>query len=204
MTGPDREHLRLLRARRQPDGVSCGASCVVAVPMLLDPAAAARLGAEDAWRQEVLRTHREIIGVRDPRAPGTTPPWPRRLGTPPWAAARRLRAEPGGGWDVRTVRGGRHGDGWAALVAGARSGRPGLLCVGSTLSPRHFLLVLPDAGDGEQEEAGARERLQLWDPARGEVRPLGRDGFLAGAITGGRFATPWFVVTADPVSPAAR
>lgn len=204
MTGPDAGHLRLLRGRRQPDGVSCGASCVVAVSMLADPQRAEHLEAEEPWAAEVLRTHQEITRARDPRAPGPALPWPRSLGTPPWAAARRLRAEPGGAWDVRTVRSGR-GDGWAALVTSARNGEPSLLLVGTTTVPRHFLLVLPDAVDADREagredlsEAESTERLLLWDPARGEVRPLARDGFLAGEVTGGAFPMPWFLVLRGP------
>lgn len=180
---PDPEHERLLRGRRQPDDLSCGASCVVAVPMLVDPAVAARLEPPEAWDEAVLAAHRQITAVRDPRAPGTLPPWPRRLGTPPWAAARRLRAEPGGTWGVRVVRGGRREEGWAAVGAAAGDGHPSLLCVGTRFSPRHFLLVLPGT-------AGTH----LWDPARGEVRPLGREGYLAGAITGGAWPVPWFLV----------
>ncbi len=207
MAAPDRRHLRLLRGRRQPDPVSCGASCVVAVPMLDDPALAERLGPEQAWSAAVLTAHREITGLRDPKAPGTRPPWPRKLGTPPWSAARRLRAEPGGAWEVREIRGGRRGEGWAALVASARNGLPSLLCVGTSIVPRHFLLVLPDAADPDDEPddaaagAGARDRLQLWDPARGEVRDLGREGFLAGKVTGGAFGMPWFLVARDPGRP---
>ena len=206
MTGPGAAHLRLLRGRRQPNDVTCGASCTLAVSMLADPREAERLEGEEPWAAEVLMTHREITRTRDPRAPGLGLPWPRSLGTPPWAAARRLRAEPGGAWEVRTVRSGR-GAGWAALVTSARNGAPSLLCVGTPTVPRHFLLVLPhtrpdhtrgpavrEAGTEDLSEAEARERLLLWDPARGEVRPLARDGFMDGALTGGSFPMPWFLV----------
>lgn len=136
----------------QPDQRSCGAACLVVARGLAEPAYGRDLRDPGHWRTEVLRTHAEVTGVRDRGRPGV--PWPRALGTPPWAVARRLGAA-GRRW--RTAR-----PDLARVAAVVRAGRPVPLFVGSRLLPRHVLLAVEDGPDG----------LRVYDPARGTVRPL--------------------------------
>lgn len=169
---------------RQPDQRSCGAACLVVATMLTDASYDARLRAEpDLWPAEVLRTHREVTGLRDAGRLGA--PWPRLMGTPPWAVGRRLGRRPGGRWRTRLVR---HGGGpgtFDSLLVLARLGVPLPLYVGSRLLPRHVVLVV-----------GARgEDLLVWDPARGATMRLTQEAFETGRLPFGRWRTPWFVVT---------
>ena len=69
---------------KQPDQRSCGAASVVAARVVLTdwrPGDAAR---------EILDEHRLLTSSRSPRDRFQVP-WPRRLGTPPWAVANALR-----------------------------------------------------------------------------------------------------------------
>ena len=102
---------------RQPDQRSCGAACLVVARMLLDPAYADL--AARAFRPEVLGMHGRVTGPVDARG-ALQVPWPRALGTPPWAVARQLSLDDragattpgwwsGGrrrttGWSARTSR----------------------------------------------------------------------------------------------------
>lgn len=163
----------------QPDRRSCGACCLVVARALRDPDYAARLAERGRWAREVLRTHREVTALRDRGRLGV--PWPRALGTPPWAVARRLRALSGRSWRVRAVRL-RGQEGWRAdAAAAATDGRPTPLFVGTPRLPRHVTLVVGTEGRG----------LRVYDPARGSVFVLPHRGGLVGA-TG--WSTPWFVV----------
>lgn len=148
--------LRALEGLVQPDGYTCGAATVVAARALRDPAYAASLRSPGRWRAEVLAVHREVRGLVDPVAGRAAVPWPRLLGTPPWAVARRLTAATGRRW--RTARP-RTADLRAALDAGA----PVPLFVGSRLLPRHVVLAVGLDGRGPV----------VWDPAVGRTRPRG-------------------------------
>ena len=152
--------------------------------MLTDASYDARLRADPGlWPAEVQRTHREVTGLRDAGRVGV--PWPRLLGTPPWAVGRRLGRRPGGRWRTRLVR---HGGGpgtFDSLLVLAGLGVPLPLYVGSRLLPRHVVLVV-----------GARdEDLLVWDPARGATLRVTREAFETGRLPFGRWRTPWFVVT---------
>lgn len=146
----------------QPDGYSCGAATVVAVRALRDPSYAASLRSPDRWRAEVLAAHREVRAFVDPVAGRASVPWPRLLGTPPWAVARRLSALSGRPWHPRTATPWRSGPLLAAVRTALEAGHPVPVYVGSRLLPRHVVLAVW-AGGG----------LTVWDPAVGRVRPLG-------------------------------
>lgn len=152
--------------------------------MLTDASYDARLRADPGlWPAEVQRTHREVTGLRDAGRVGV--PWPRLLGTPPWAVGRRLGRRPGGRWRTRLVR---HGGGpgtFDSLLVLAGLGVPLPLYVGSRLLPRHVVLVV--GADGEH--------LLVWDPARGATMRVTREAFETGRLPFGRWRTPWFVVT---------
>lgn len=140
---------------RQPDGFSCGAAVVVAARMLHDP----------AYRpidvqHEIRRVHRELVATS--HAGRAQLPWPRVLGTPPWALSREwsrlhgrdvavdlARFSPAGSYDV---------------LAGRAAERPTAVYVGSAWLPRHILLTL-------ETHAGA---VTVFDPASGRLVRVAR------------------------------
>ncbi len=168
---------------RQPDQRSCGAACLVLAAMRTDASYDARLRADPGlWPAEVLRTHRGATGLRDAGRLGV--PWPRLLGTPPWAVARRLGRRPGGRWRTRLLRLGPRVDSFDSLLPLAHHGVPLPLYVGSRLLPRHVVLVV----------GASKEDLLVWDPARGATLRVTRVAFETGRLPFGRWRTPWCVV----------
>lgn len=155
---------RVFRERLvQPDRVSCGATCLVVARMVLDHGFGEAVGTAPSvparFREEVLVTHRRITApVGDG---GLQVPWPRALGTPPWALARELgdrrvrwiRTDPAAGYD--------------AVVAATRTRQPVPVYVGNRWLPRHVVLALG-------EEAG---RLRCYEPARGRLVDVSRADF---------------------------
>lgn len=142
---------------RQPDAVSCGAATVVAVRALLDP----------AWRPadptaEIIATHRGLTG---PVGAGGRAqlPWPRRLGTPPWALSRALEDLTGHDVDTRFAR----LRPWSAYddLRTRLGTRPVGVYVGNAWLPRHVVLAVA---------AGARG-VTVFDPARGSLVEVGTD-----------------------------
>jgi hypothetical protein len=151
--------------------------------MRTDASYDARLRADPGlWPGEVLRTHREVTGLRD--AGRLAVPWPRLLGTPPWSVSRRLGHRPGARWRTRLLRLSDRGESFDALLVLAREGVPLPLYVGSRLLPRHVVLVVGAGGEG----------LLVWDPARGATLRMTREALETGRLPFGRWRTPWFVV----------
>ncbi len=197
MTGP-----ALLEGLAQPDQRSCGASVLVAARMLLDPAYAELvetgrhpvtgfgLAGESAigrFHHEVLRMHERVTGPVD-LAGRLQLPWPRALGTPPWALARQLsatgsRAVPAAPYSVRLARR-AGGEVFDRLVAVTGRHRAVPVYVGDRWLPRHVVLVLgPVAG-----------RLRCYDPARGVLVDVERRAFSDGRLDLAGWDRPWFVV----------
>lgn len=123
----------------QPDSRTCGPSTVVVAEGLPGP--------WPDFEAAVLAMHRRLTGVRD-RHGRLQAPWPRALGTPPWALAREL--------DGR-VRRFRRDEVVAALP------HPVPVFLGSRWLPRHVVLVLDVDDDG----------LLAYDPARGDLVAMG-------------------------------
>jgi hypothetical protein len=167
-------------ALRQPDQQSCGPSCLVVARMVLEPAYAEEV--RPRFDAEVLATHRRAIGVRD-AAGAAQVPWPRALGTPPWAVAREMSRITGARHAWRLARWGREAA-YDRVVTGVRAGHPVPVYVGSRLLPRHVVLAL---------EADA-DAVEVYDPARGTPRTVARDAFERGEMSIGSWDQPWFVV----------
>lgn len=162
---------------RQPDARSCGAASMVMARLLRDgdPVSPA------LFRTEVLACHRRLTS---PRAHGRWQlPWPRALGTPPWAVRRELEAITGRVHEVRLARWSRE-EAFDRLAAGG-----GALYVGSTALPRHVLLVLPPA-DGLAEEG-----LRSYQPSRGTAVSLPRAEVVEGRLRHAGWPWVWFTVT---------
>ena len=181
MSTPGPAAARLLgRGPRQPDGLSCGAACLVMTEALANEAYAARLadGGADRFSAEVLAMHRRATGPVDV-AGRLQAPWTRMLGTPPWAVARQLTARRGRPHRTRLV------PPWARArtravdtIRAAAATDPVPLFVGSRLLPRHVVLVL-DAD------------LMTYDPATGRIATLDADELVAGRVAGLGWPVPW-------------
>jgi hypothetical protein len=175
---------------RQPDQRSCGPSSLVAARMLLDPsyAEAVRAGGADRFGADVLSTHRRATGAV--LAGRLQVPWPRALGTPPWAIARELSAAsaarfPGTRYRWRVTL---H-DPAAAFeraAAATEAGRPVGLYVGNAWLPRHVVLAVARAGE---------DALWVYDPARGARVQVTRAAMESRSLTFGRWNRLWFDVS---------
>ena len=121
-------------------------------------------------------------------------PWPRALGTPPWGALNELEfgaADPAADYDVEWFRlGGERAldRAYAALRTRVRAGRPALLYIGNTWSPRHVVLVMPSTGG---------EELDVYEPSIGRVVDLPRDGFVRRNLRMAGWDVPWAAVWDD-------
>lgn len=177
---------------RQPDRVSCGAQSVVMAAACLDPALAARLsGTPDQVRLEVLRTHRDLVTARPAGAPARLP-WPRRLGTPPWAVARALTEASGVGHRVVWTPPWRRAAVVERVVRATRAGHPVPLYVGSARLPRHVVLAIP--AHGYAGPGSGSGDLQVHDPATGRVAEMSAARWCSSTLTGTSWPVPWCAV----------
>lgn len=171
---------------RQPDPRSCGAASLVMARLVRDGAVLTPAG----FRDEVLACHRRLTRTR--YAGRWQLPWPRPLGTPPWAVRRELDQLTGVRHSVRLARWSRG----AAFDRLAATG--GVLYVGSRSLPRHVLLALHEAG-----EAG--EALSCYQPGQGTVVRLSREDFIGSRLREAGWPHPWFTISpAGSASPAGR
>lgn len=169
-----------LRVFAQPDRRTCGPSSLVVARALHDASYASTVGVADGFRTEVLALHRTVTGWTD-RAGRLQVPWPRALGTAPWAAARDLATTTGTAYRWRRVSP-------DDLVA-ATPAAPVALYVGNRWSPRHVVLV-----------TGCREgSLRVYEPASGRWVDVPLAALLARQARLAGWDRPWF-----SVAPRAR
>lgn len=198
----------------QADATTCGAACLLAARLLFDdqerrrlgralaagramdsgaPGASAHTGALLAQalnrRQKALqRTINRAQGGAGPRLV----PWPRALGSTPWAVARAMSTT-AVRYHVSWVR--DHGPHWPEQVEEMRRqlarGRPVLLLTGGPLGldrgapglaglsarvcgslvvPRHYVLALPWSLIGQRDPGPGA--AHLYEPGSGSVRAL--------------------------------
>jgi hypothetical protein len=168
-----------LAGLKQPDQRSCGPSSLVAARMLLDPVYAATMTPE-TFRDEVLALHRKVTRPIDTRG-ALQLPWPRALGTPPWAVAHQLSALD----EERTyaarlaLRRARAFDRLAAADA------PSVLYVGSKRLPRHVVLVI----------SSSEEWLRIYEPSSGRLVRVTREAFVGAKLDLAGWPKPWFTVS---------
>lgn len=163
---------------QQPDPLSCGATSVVAARVLLRP----------PWRPddaaEAIRAeHRALTSHRTPRGRWQMP-WPRRLGTPPWAVAAALGVL--SEQRVASVHARPRPElGYEVLVAQLAT-RPVAVYVGSRWLPRHVVLALeaPDAGLS----------IRLFDPGSGRIELVEAGRWRQHRLGIGPWDHLWFVL----------
>ena len=198
MTGPDavlREHLA------QPDQRSCGATALVVARMLLDrdyadllvvgrhPATGLAVPGSLAsrFRDEVLAMHRRVTSAADVTG-RLQLPWPRALGTPPWAVARQLEGTTGLDHRLRLLLPGARDAAYDEIVAVTGRRLPVPVYVGSRWLPRHVVLAL-----GEVDGA-----LRFYEPYAGRLVDVTRTSFLSGTLDLAGWDVPWFSLPARP------
>lgn len=160
---------------RQRDSRSCGAACVVAARALLRP-----------WRpvdpgSEVQQEHRLLTSLRTPND-RLQLPWPRALGTPPWAIASALRALTGERVTTVHARPRPH-LGYDVLREQLHS-RPAAVYVGSRWLPRHIVLAVA-AVDGA---------VEVFDPAAGRLIRVLEERWTGHRVDLAGWSHFWFVV----------
>jgi len=173
-------NLEPIRGLAQPDQRSCGPSSLVAAHMLLDPTYA-----PTSFSAEVLDLHRRVTA---PTLGGRAQlPWPRALGTPPWAVARAMSEFAGMRYtstlvpfhDRRTLFG--------RLRAAVTASQPAPFFVGDWI-PRHVVLAVEPTDTG----------VLVYNPALGTIVEMPEPEFAAARLsTFGRWIRPWFVVLPD-------
>lgn len=190
---------------RQPDRRSCGATVLVVARMLVDHAYgefvatghhpgtgyAVPGSVADRFGHEVLAMHRRVTGLVDVTG-RLQPPWPRALGTPPWALSRQLSGT--GSARLPRVRHTTHpvcSDGAATydrIAAATIARRPVPLYVGNRWAPRHVVLALGEVGG----------RLRVYEPAQGRLVDVDRVSFDRARLGLAGWDRPWFAVLPDP------
>lgn len=182
---------------RQPDRRSCGAAVLVVARMWRDPGLAAQVLDGGDFAARALATHRQVTGRVDGLGRAQLP-WPRALGTPPWALARHLPFAPGPGRPAGSHRTclvlpWRRSRRWDDLLAALAAGHPVPVYVGNRLLPRHVVLALPPpaAPVGAVRAVGA---VGVYEPSAGGLVTVPREAFVAGRLGLGGWRTPWFVV----------
>jgi hypothetical protein len=165
-------------ALRQPDGYSCGATTVVAARVLLEP------GYRPAdTKAEILGTHRRLTSATDSTGRAQLP-WPRGLGTPPWAVARAISALTGEKVRTRLARL-DPGAAYDELVRRVAT-RPAAAYIGNTWLPRHVVLVVAPV-EGTDE-------VRVFDPAHGELVTVPRACWDRHEVGVAGWSHFWFVV----------
>ncbi len=148
---------------------------------LLHPPYAGLVGDQDTFAHEAATLHRRVTSLAD-TAGGWQVPWPRALGTPPWAVARELRLLTGVPYAVRVVRLRRRA--WSSLGRVAPD-RPAAVFVGHRLLPRHVVLVT------EVDDDHAR----TYEPASGLDLRVPRARWDDGDLRLAGWDRPWLVVS---------
>ena len=166
---------------RQPDRRSCGAAALVMARRIVRPRYAGLVGDQETFAHEVVTLHRRLTSLAD-TAGGWQLPWPRALGTPPWAVARELRLLTAVPYAVRPVRLGRRV--WPHLAHETPT-RPVAVFVGDRFLPRHVVLVT----DVE------RDITRTYEPASGLDLEVSRQRWESGDLGLAGWDRPWLVVT---------
>ena len=134
---------------------------------------------QPTFAHEAATLHRRVTSLSD-TAGGWQVPWPRVVGTPPWAVARELRLVTGVRYAVHPVR---LGGAWTRL-RDATPEHPAAVFVGDRLLPRHVVLVT-DVDGGQ---------ARTYEPASGLVLDVPREQWESSRVRLGGWDRPWLVV----------
>jgi len=180
----------------QPDTTTCGSCVLVVARMLNDSSYAKSLvdGAgpgtlQDRFKQQALAMHRLTSKFKDTGG-GWQLPWPKALGTQPWALAREMTNEAGEKdkkYTAAPMLPAQRRRSYRRVAVLNRDGHAIPLFVGNKWSPRHVVLALP----AEQSVKGG---VRIYDPASGNRYPLDEADFSAGRLDVAGWQVPWLAV----------
>lgn len=163
------------RLLEQPDGRSCGAAAVLAARAILE-----------GWRPEdpetdITRAHRLLTSATSARDRFQMP-WPRALGTPPWAVANSLRALTG--QHVATVVARPRPVIAYDVLRAQLATRPAAVYLGSRWLPRHVVLAVRTTTTG----------VEVFDPAHGRLVDVPAERWTHHRVRVAGWDHLWFVV----------
>lgn len=165
----------------QPDRRSCGAASLVMARRVVHARYAGLVTDQTTFADETLTLHRRLTSLSDTVGRWQVP-WPRALGTPPWAVARELRVLTGVPYAVHVVRPHRHI--WRHLRAVGPT-RPAVLFVGDRFLPRHVVLVTRVDG----------ARATTYEPASGLMLEVDRQRWERDDLGLAGWDRPWLVLS---------
>ncbi|WP_067435295.1 hypothetical protein [Nocardioides jensenii] len=171
---------------RQPNQQTCGAAVLVVARMINDARYRERVDSVQAFRDETLAMHRRTTSSVDVLG-RLQLPWPRALGTPPWAVANQMTGSsgvPGTVYRPAPVLPWRRTTALAEIRAATGNGHVVPLFVGNRWLPRHVVLVL----DSD---------LTVYEPSGGRRRTVDAEAFHSGDLDLAGWSHPWFVVLPD-------
>jgi hypothetical protein len=160
---------------RQPNGQSCGAATALAARAILE-----------GWRPEnpevdIPRAHRILTSATSARDRFQMP-WPRALGTPPWAIANTLRALTGE--HIATVFARPRAAIAYDVLREQLYDRPVGVYVGNRWLPRHVVLATDATPDG----------VRVFDPAEGRLVDVPEQQWTQHRVGVAGWTHFWFVV----------
>lgn len=185
----------------QPDARSCGAAVLVFSRMLHDAGYAQLVATgrhpvtgwtipgdtHERFQSETLAMHRRatrVITVSE----RLQMPWPRALGTPPWALAAQMSGRHGSGlggeYVVRPAPMWDRGDIFTDVVKALAADHTVPIVVGDRWLPRHVVLAL----------VGTSDFMRVYDPATGGVRTITRQEFTSALLPFGRWHRCWATI----------
>lgn len=172
---------------------------LVRARMLNHPEYAERIeGAADpeaTFTSEVAKQHRATSGALSP-AMRLQLPWPRALGTAPWALAAAMIGPPACGvtgtvYATHWVLPGQRASAWKALQRAISTGHPTPIYIGSRWLPRHVILAL---------DLSATD-VAVYDPSTGHIVELSKDNWLQGDVQTAGWSSPWCVIVPEHSTP---
>ncbi|MFC5727707.1 MULTISPECIES: hypothetical protein [Nocardioides] len=161
---------------RQPDGTTCGAAVALAARVLLEPGFRPTDPAA-----EIEHTHRLLTSSFSPRQRFQLP-WPRALGTPPWALANTLAVL--AGERVATVNARPRPEVGYDVLRAQLASRPVAVYLGSRWLPRHVVLAVSAVDGG----------VEVFDPASGRLVGVAEPRWTAHRVDLAGWSHVWFVV----------
>jgi hypothetical protein len=181
---------------KQPDQTSCGSASLVVAQMLGDADYARRIivgpgaplvleSTQQRFAEAALQMHQRTNAVTAADA-ALQIPWPKGLGTLPWAAARQLGSfVMGVPYRVLIVDPKRPADAFGVLVAAVRASHACPIYVGDELSPRHVVLAVA---------VPAADALTIYEPSSGLLQDWRQDEFDNRSSDIAGWNQPWLAV----------
>ena len=192
----------------QPDRTTCGSACLVMARMINHPDYARTLlggrGAVPApdprgrFHSDVLAMH-ELTNTAQDETGRWQVPWPKSLGTQPWAVVRRMN-EPGGcgvsgsAYAVRFADPSRIDGHLDAIATAVSAGHCVPVFIGDALSPPHVALALTDDS----------RRLGFYDPSVGRLVQVNRDSIRDATMSLAGWHQLWLSILPIPTAGAHR